>query len=184
MAPDVVIVGGGAIGAACALELARAGASVTLLERGPALASGCSAGNAGLICPSHSTPLSNPAALKNGLRWMLKPDSPFYLKPRPAAVPWLVRFALAARHAERGALVIREISVASLELHAAWGEELATGFRRRGVLNVYTGEEALAVGRGEAERSGLPFEALAQSLARPALTVARSARFSAARRAL
>lgn len=160
MAPDVVIVGGGAIGAACALELARAGASVTLLERGRDLASGCSAGNAGLVCPSHSTPLSNPAAVRNGLRWMLRPDSPFYLKPRPAAVPWLARFAVAARHAERGARIIRELSVTSLELHAAWGEELGTGFERRGVLNVYADGETLAAGRREAERSGLPFEAL------------------------
>jgi D-amino-acid dehydrogenase len=163
MAPDVVIVGGGAIGAACALELARAGASVTLLERGPELASGCSAGNAGLVCPSHSTPLSNPTALRNGLRWMLKPDSPFYLKPRAAAVPWLARFALAARHAERGAHLIREISVASLELHAAWGDELGTGFERRGVLNVYTTDETLAAARREAEGSGLPFQVLDRS---------------------
>jgi D-amino-acid dehydrogenase len=165
MAPDVVIVGGGAIGAACALEFARAGASVTLLERGPALASGCSAGNAGLICPSHSTPLSSPAAVRNGLRWMLKPDSPFYLKPRPAAIPWLARFALAARHAERGARVIRDISVASLELHAAWGDEIGTGFQRRGVLNVYASEDTLAAGRREAESSGLPFETLDRAAA-------------------
>jgi glycine/D-amino acid oxidase-like deaminating enzyme len=31
--PDVVVVGGGIIGAACAFELADRGASVTLLER-------------------------------------------------------------------------------------------------------------------------------------------------------
>jgi glycine/D-amino acid oxidase-like deaminating enzyme len=60
MKPEVVVVGGGAIGVCSALELARRGARVTLLERGPELASGCSAGNAGLICPSHSTPIANP----------------------------------------------------------------------------------------------------------------------------
>jgi D-amino-acid dehydrogenase len=103
MTPDVVVIGGGAIGAATALELAGRGAQVVLLERGPALASGCSAGNAGLICPSHSTPLSSPAAVRNGLRWMFARDSPFYLKPRLAAVPWLARFLLAARRADEGA---------------------------------------------------------------------------------
>jgi len=45
--PDVVVVGGGIIGAACAFELADRGASVTLLGR-PALAAGASGRNNGL----------------------------------------------------------------------------------------------------------------------------------------
>jgi glycine/D-amino acid oxidase-like deaminating enzyme len=45
--PDVVVVGGGIIGAACAYELARAGASVTLLER-EELAAAASGRNNGL----------------------------------------------------------------------------------------------------------------------------------------
>ncbi len=160
MRPDVAIIGGGAVGTACALELARRGAGVTLLERGPELGSGCSAGNAGLICPSHSTPISNPAAVRNGLRWMLDRDSPFYLRPRPAALPWLARFLLAARRAPAGARAIRDLSVASLELHAGLADHLDTGFERRGVLNVYATEESYAAGRREAEASGLRFEAL------------------------
>jgi D-amino-acid dehydrogenase len=158
--PDVVIVGGGAIGVCCAYELARRGARVTLLERGPGLASGCSAGNAGLICPSHSAPIANPVSLRNGLRWMWKRDSPFYLRPRPAVVPWLARFALAARHWEEGARAIRDLSVASLELHAQLGAELGTSFERTGTLNVHSTAMALEAEADEAERSGLPFEML------------------------
>jgi D-hydroxyproline dehydrogenase subunit beta len=45
--PDVVVVGGGIIGAACAFELAERGAAVTLLERGE-LAAGASGRNNGL----------------------------------------------------------------------------------------------------------------------------------------
>ena len=160
MTPDVVVVGGGAIGAATALELARRGAQVVLLEGGPALASGCSAGNAGLICPSHSTPLSNPAAVRNGLRWMFTRDSPFYLKPRLAAVPWLARFLLASRRADEGARAIRELSVVSLALHAQLASEIDTSFERRGVMNVYSTEESAESGRLEAERSGLRFQVL------------------------
>ena len=172
MTPDVVIIGGGAIGTTTALELAGRGATVTLLERGPALASGCSAGNAGLICPSHSAPLANPAAVRNGLRWMLKPDSPFALKPRPHTVPWLARFLLAARRADTGGRVIRQLAVASLELHAELARRVDTGFERRGVLSVYANEETLAAGQREASHSGLRFESLdsAQALAlEPAL---------------
>jgi D-amino-acid dehydrogenase len=158
--PDVVIVGGGAIGTSAALELAGRGAAVTLLERGPELAAGCSAGNAGLISPSHSAPLANPAAVRNGLRWMLKRDSPFYLRLRAEALPWLARFLLAARRAETGAQVIRDLALASLQLHAELARRVDTGFERRGILNVYASEETLAAGRREAEDSGLRFESL------------------------
>ena len=160
MKPEVAVIGGGAIGVCCALELARRGATVTLLERGPALASGCSAGSAGLICPSHSTPISNPVSLRNGLRWLWKRDSPFYLRPRPAVLPWLARFALAARHWEEGARIIRELSIESLQLHAELGEQLGTSFRRTGTLNVYATAEGLAAAADEAERSGLRFVVL------------------------
>jgi len=154
----VAVIGGGAVGVCCALELARRGARVTLYERGPTLASGCSAGNAGLICPSHSTPIANPTSLRNGLRWMWKRDSPFYLRPRPGVLPWLARFALASRHPGEGAAAIRELSIASLELHAQLGSELKTSFERTGTLNVYETHEGLEAEARAAARSGLPFE--------------------------
>jgi D-amino-acid dehydrogenase len=160
VAADVVVIGGGAIGATTALELAGRGATVTVLERGPQLASGCSSGNAGLICPSHSAPLSNPAAVRNGLKWMLERDSPFSLKPRPAALPWIARFLIAARRAETGARVIRGLALASLEQHAELARLVDGGFERRGVLNVYASDETLAAGRAEALGSGLRFESL------------------------
>src|SRR5919204_2406694 len=147
MGADVVVVGGGAVGACVALELARRGFGVTLLERGPHLAAVCSAGNAGLICPSHSLPIANPAALRDGLHWMLRPDSPFYLRPRPGVLPWLARFARAstAARSAAGARAVRELSLASLELHAELAAEgLDTGFVRRGTLSVYESGPAFA----------------------------------------
>ena len=167
--PDVVVVGGGAIGVSAALELASRGARVTLLEQGAELAAGCSAGNAGLICPSHSAPIANPAALRQGLRWMLKSDSPFYLRPRPSVMPWIARFVAASRagRAEAGTRAIRELSLASLELHAALAEVgIETSFERRGVLNVYETEDGLVAGTREAERSRMRTEILEPEKAR------------------
>jgi len=158
--PDVIVVGGGAIGVCCAYELAKGGASITLLERGAELAAGCSAGNAGLVCPSHSIPISNPASLRNGVRWMWKRDSPFYLRPRPAVLPWLARFARAAARWEAGSEAIRSLSVPGLELHARLGQELGTSFERTGTLNVYGTAAGLEGGAREGERSGLRFSVL------------------------
>ena len=150
---DVVVVGGGAVGACVALELARRGARPVVLERGAALGAGCSAGNAGLLCPSHAAPLASPAALRQGLRWLLRPDSPFALRPTPRIVPWLLRFAAAstARRAAAGMETIRALSAASLELHAALAAEgLRTGFERLGILNVFETDAGFAAGRRDA----------------------------------
>lgn len=91
---DVVIVGGGVIGLACALALVEAGRSVRVLEAGTA-GCGSSHGNCGTITPSHAAPLAAPGAITRGLRWMLTPDAPFYLKPRLDADlwAWLAHFA-------------------------------------------------------------------------------------------
>ena len=56
--PDVVIVGGGAIGVASAYYLARRGAHVVVLEAGSAVGAEASYGNAGLVSPSHCIPLA------------------------------------------------------------------------------------------------------------------------------
>jgi D-amino-acid dehydrogenase len=158
MDADVVVVGGGAIGVCCAYELARRGIGVTLIERGEELAAGASSGNAGLLCPSHSAPIANPASVRNGLRWMLDAESPFYLRPRPAVAPWLARFVRASTsgRAAEGTRIIRELSVASLELHAELSASgLQTGFERRGILNVYETEAAFALAQRHAEGTGL-----------------------------
>ena len=142
---DVVVIGGGAIGAATAYELTRRGATVTVLERdrGP---DGCSFGNAGLICPSHADALPSLESIRSGVAWLGRRDSPFYLRPRLPLLPWLARFAAAALpwRSAAATAALRSLAAASLERH----EQLAlggleTGFARRGILSVYESERAL-----------------------------------------
>ncbi|MBI3943173.1 MAG: FAD-binding oxidoreductase [Chloroflexi bacterium] len=55
---DVVVVGGGIVGACCALWLARTGARVVVLERRRGLAEGATGRNAGFIVAGAAMPLS------------------------------------------------------------------------------------------------------------------------------
>jgi D-amino-acid dehydrogenase len=96
---QVLVIGGGVVGAACAYYLARAGCKVTVLDRG-GFGKGCSHGNCGIVCPSHILPLAAPGAVRGALKSMLSRNSPFYIKPRfdLALWGWLWRFARRCRH--------------------------------------------------------------------------------------
>ena len=91
---DVLILGGGIIGLACAYYLLKAGRGVTILEQNT-LASGSSHGNCGTITPSHAPPLSQPGMVGKALKWMLTPDAPFRIAPRLdfELFEWMLQFA-------------------------------------------------------------------------------------------
>jgi D-amino-acid dehydrogenase len=164
-APDVIVVGAGAVGLASALELAQAGARVTVVEVSPELALGCSAGNAGLVCPGHAAPLASRASLRVGLRSAASRDGPVALAPRPSLAPWLLRFAASTgpEREQAAGETLRRLAVASLELHRRYAERHGTGLEPRGTLNVFETDDGLAAGlhdaRGHAS-AGLVSEAL------------------------
>lgn len=158
---DVIVVGGGPVGACCALELARAGASVILLEKQPQVCppeSGAHA-NCGLLVPSDATPLAAPGVLGQGLRWMLDASSPFYIAPRPspALVRWLrlFRAACSAERVQAAAPTLRALHVASARLHDELAERHGDRwlFHHDGELQVYETAEGLAAAAGDLERA-------------------------------
>lgn len=166
MKSDVVVVGGGVAGLSVAYELARLGASVTVLERGSGVGEECSAGNAGMVASTHAMPLASPAALREGLRYMWRPDSPFYIRPRLAMLPWLLRYAKASTPAKArdSAQLLAALTQMGLELHREMAADgLQTGLQLRGHLDAYASQATLDAGKAEiAERGdrGLPAELL------------------------
>ncbi len=152
--PDVAIVGGGSIGLVAALELARRGLKPVVFERAGDLLASCSAGSAGLLSPAHSTPLPTPSAVREGLRYMARSDSPFSMRLRPALIPWLLRFMVAARSSRvrAGTHALRELSLSSLVLHEQYASDgLDTGLRAHGALNIYETDRGFEAGKTEAE---------------------------------
>lgn len=117
--PDVLIIGGGAIGLCAAYYCSRAGASVVVLDKGE-MGHGSSLHNAGYVSPSHFVPLAAPGVFMQGLKWMLKPTSPLYIKPRLNLdfLAWALKFARACdeKVARRAAPFLLELLLDSLEL--------------------------------------------------------------------
>lgn len=77
----VVIIGGGVIGLCSAYYLSKQGYKVVIVERND-ITDGCSFGNMEYVSPSHFIPLATPGIVSQGIKWMLKSSSPFYIKPR------------------------------------------------------------------------------------------------------
>ena len=139
---DVLILGGGVIGLACALYLLRAGRGVTVIEQGTA---GCAAshGNCGTITPSHAMPLAMPGVIAQALRWMLKPDAPLRIAPRLdfALLEWLLQFAHRCNWADFKRITAIKAALLRLSRQALEelirSEHLDCEFETTGTLNVY-----------------------------------------------
>ena len=117
MSKEILIIGGGVVGLSTAYYCLQRGHKVTVLDRGAPEDENCSYGNAGLIVPSHFVPLAAPGMVAMGLKWMLKPDSPFYIKPRLKAelIDWGWKFYRAAtrEHVRRSAPLLRDLNLAT-----------------------------------------------------------------------
>lgn len=154
MTERAIVVGAGAIGIASAYYLVRAGLDVTVVDRGE-VARACSYGNACLIVPSHSDPIPGPGVIGQALAWMLRSDSPFYIRPRVdlELLAWSLKFRryCTKQAAERGYEALVSLSRASLALY----EELTSSgeapffFDKRGVVEAYLSPSSIDAGKRE-----------------------------------
>ena len=156
MSKRVVIIGGGIVGLSSAYYLQKEGHQVTVVDKSD-FTKGASYVNAGYITPSHIISLAAPGIITKGLKWMLNPASPFYVKPRLDSdfLKWSLAFKKSAnkKKVEQSIPVIKDINILSRELYE---EMKASGefdfhYERKGLLMAYqnekVGEEEWKVGQ-------------------------------------
>lgn len=106
-----LVIGAGIAGLSSAFYLHQKGWEVEILEQND-LTNNCSYGNAGMIVPSHFTPLAAPGVVAQGIRWMFDSKSPFYVKPAPSSrlISWGLKFLKhsSQKHVDRSATAIRD----------------------------------------------------------------------------
>ena len=134
---EVIVIGAGIVGLCSAYYLAKAGHSVVVLEKTDGSDS-CSYGNAGLIAPSHFVPMSSPGIMAKGLKWMLSPDSPFFVKPR-LSLPlakwgWQFMQHSTHKHVDETKKLLADMSIVSLELHKEFATEEDVRLDNKGIL--------------------------------------------------
>ncbi len=94
----VVIIGGGIVGQFIAYYLSKSDVEVTIVDDAPSMPP-ASAGNCGLITPSHIEPLNSLSGILEGLKWLGKKDAPLSIKPQldPTFIQWFLSFVWHSR---------------------------------------------------------------------------------------
>jgi len=139
---NATIIGGGIIGLSSAYYLQQEGWDLTILDRGDGT-DGCSFGNMGYLSPSHFAPLAQPGVISQGILWMFKQKSPFYVRPAlsGALLDWGLKFVRAcnAGHLQRSAKPMADLLLMSRDLTEAWEKsgEMNFEFAPTGCINYF-----------------------------------------------
>jgi D-lysine oxidase len=151
---DAIVLGAGIVGTSIALQLARRGLGVALVDRrGPGEET--SYGNAGIVEGNTVFPPAFPSRVAALLRIALKraPEANYHLAHLPQAVPWLLSFYAASRPRRliETARIIRPLFSRALAEHEALlADAGALRFLRRdGWLKLYRSDAAFAAVRRE-----------------------------------
>lgn len=143
---SILIIGGGIAGLCAAYYLIKEGWKITLLDSGD-LKDNCSYGNAGMLVPSHFTPLAAPGIVAQGIKWMFNSKSPFYVKPSLSAnlISWGLKFVKHANneHVNRSAPSIRDLNLLSSNLYDEIAKDEGFDFElaHKGILMLYKSEK-------------------------------------------
>ncbi len=130
---DIAVVGAGIIGVTCALQLARQGRQVVVIDQ-QAPGMGASYGNAGHLATEQVFPIADVSILKRLPAMLMDPMGPLRLDWRylPRALPWFIRLLLNLRPTRYRQTVagIRALNEASL---GAW-QRLLQSIQQPGLL--------------------------------------------------
>ncbi len=141
----VIVIGTGAVGAACAVELVRDGHRVTMLEPGPPGGEqAASYGNGTILNPGSVVPMSTPGVWRKVPGYLSDPLGPLTIRWAylPRLLPWLTRFLRAGAtlpRVEATARALRALLSDCPARHRALAEQagVADLVQRRGLLYPY-----------------------------------------------
>jgi D-amino-acid dehydrogenase len=140
-ARHILVVGGGITGVTSAYALARQGHQVTLIEQHRYAGMETSHANGGQLSASNAETWTHPSTLLKGLKWMLKPDAPLLVNPKPSwhKLSWFAEFAASIPKYRENTIATTRLAIAAREHLFNWAQAEGIDFdlKQQGILHIY-----------------------------------------------
>ena len=182
---NVLILGGGVIGVTSAYYLAKAGHSVTVVDRQPDVALETSFANAGEVSPGYASPWAGPGVPVKAVKWLLMTHGPLVIRPKLDPAMWvfmakMLRNCTNARYAVNKSRMI-PIAEYSRDCLRALRAEMGIHYdeESRGTLQLFRKQQQLDHTGGDIavlKQYGVPYEVLDRTgciAAEPALAAVK-----------
>lgn len=166
---NIIILGGGVIGTTTAYYLARAGVSVTVIDRQPDVAMETSFANAGQISPGYSTPWAAPKIPQKAIKWLMQKHAPLAISPDGSGFQlswiWQMLQNCNARRYQINKERMMRVSEYSRDCIRALRDDIGIKYEHRtgGVLQLFRTDAqlaAMALDTKVLSELGVPYETL------------------------
>jgi D-amino-acid dehydrogenase len=137
----IAVLGAGITGVTTAYALQERGFAVSLIDRQRYAAMETSFANGGQLSASNAEVWNSVATIIKGLKWMLKPDAPLLVNPKPSwhKYSWMAEFIGAIPQHRANTIETTRMAIASRGHFLSWAQKEGIAFDpvKRGILHIY-----------------------------------------------
>jgi D-amino-acid dehydrogenase len=138
---SIAVLGAGITGVTTAYALQERGFAVSLIDRQRYAAMETSFANGGQLSASNAEVWNHFSTIVKGLKWMLKPDAPLLVNPKPSwhKYSWMAEFIAAIGQYEKNTVETTRLAIASRQHFLSWAQKEGVTFDtvKRGILHIY-----------------------------------------------
>ena len=141
----MVVIGGGITGVTSAYALVKQGFQVTLVDKNRYVAMETSYANGGQLSASNAEVWNHPSTLVKGIKWMLFPDAPLLVNPKPNRhkFGWMAEFVAAMRQYEHNTVTTTRLAIEARQYLLEWAasEDIDFDLKQQGILHIYRNQK-------------------------------------------